>query len=694
MNQRMKKLLTVALSATMVGGVAAPAFADTGVVDVNTAGLGLDGLTDTQLTNVGLFLKYWDTNKAALEAEPATYDETEYKALHDTGLPTVAAEMLLTNAKAELAKIDAAAMATMTELAESESASVGKTNSEKVLAAKKAIEAYEKAITDAKAKAVKEFKKADKKGEYGIKEDAQKYVAAQAAAKSAAVEVKEFTYKDAEGKDATYPTADAGVKSADVVGTLINPIVNNAKSSIFAAPTNGAAVDIMLDAVKKIDALTNDDFNTAIQKAVEKAVKEKADENARIKAVKDAVIAASNSIANLYPEVTADQTTGKLTFALDPEAVKAYNDRAEQVMNNLKNFYGNPNPMGAYTEYARKQIEAAIIKDNMKNAELNQAKAEAVKVINSVDLSADKFLPGKLKDAKDAVEAAKKAVAVAADKDAVTEAINTLNTALAKIYIPTLKAEAVYKNAVAVNDLAKNIEGIPAAGAFVQSVANNKLAEAKAAYDKAAGEIAKFVAANKYDEATALLNTSTSEYIAAVKALKAQYTLTADKAAFDTAKANAIATVTGSVASEYPAVDADTFKKAQDAALLAIASATNVEGVQAALNAFAAAVTEADGWHQTADGTWYYIKDAKKVTGWNFINSYWYYMDANGNMKTGWLLDNGTWYYLANSGAMATGWYKVGGTWYYSNNSGAMQTGWVKVGGTWYLLDSNGAWVK
>ena len=97
------------------------------------------------------------------------------------------------------------------------------------------------------------------------------------------------------------------------------------------------------------------------------------------------------------------------------------------------------------------------------------------------------------------------------------------------------------------------------------------------------------------------------------------------------------------------------------------------------------------GWKQV-DGNWYYLNDLGAMqTGWKLINGSWYHLDSLGKMSTRWIKENGTWYYLDGSGAMQTGWKLVDGKWYYLNNSGAMQTGWLNQSGTWYYLDGSGA---
>ena len=124
-----------------------------------------------------------------------------------------------------------------------------------------------------------------------------------------------------------------------------------------------------------------------------------------------------------------------------------------------------------------------------------------------------------------------------------------------------------------------------------------------------------------------------------------------------------------------------------------------------------------NGWHYI-DGTWYYVRGGKAVTGWvKYINKWyfldkngkmqtgwikvdgkWYCMDKNGRMQTGWVKDGGKWYFLSSNGEMKTGWVKYNNKWYRTDDRGAMQTGWVKVKGLWYYLDKDGkmktGWVQ
>ena len=97
-----------------------------------------------------------------------------------------------------------------------------------------------------------------------------------------------------------------------------------------------------------------------------------------------------------------------------------------------------------------------------------------------------------------------------------------------------------------------------------------------------------------------------------------------------------------------------------------------------------------DGWH-LQDGSWFYVRGGKAVTGWVKDSGKWYYLDRDGVMKTGWVKDSGKWYFLSGSGAMKTGWLKDGGKYYYLTGSGAMKTGWLKLSGKKYYFGTNGA---
>ena len=97
-----------------------------------------------------------------------------------------------------------------------------------------------------------------------------------------------------------------------------------------------------------------------------------------------------------------------------------------------------------------------------------------------------------------------------------------------------------------------------------------------------------------------------------------------------------------------------------------------------------------NGWHKR-DGSWFYVRNGKALTGWIKDGGKWYFLGRDGKMKTGWVRDNGKWYYLTRSGTMKTGWLGDGGKRYYLTASGAMKTGWLKLGGKRYYFTSSGA---
>ncbi len=97
-----------------------------------------------------------------------------------------------------------------------------------------------------------------------------------------------------------------------------------------------------------------------------------------------------------------------------------------------------------------------------------------------------------------------------------------------------------------------------------------------------------------------------------------------------------------------------------------------------------------NGWHHM-NGSWYYVRSGRAVTGWIKDGGKWYFLGSDGRMKTGWIKDNGKWYYLNASGAMKTGWVKDRGRWYYLGANGAMKRGWLRIGDKVYYLMSGGA---
>ena len=105
-----------------------------------------------------------------------------------------------------------------------------------------------------------------------------------------------------------------------------------------------------------------------------------------------------------------------------------------------------------------------------------------------------------------------------------------------------------------------------------------------------------------------------------------------------------------------------------------------------------------DGWQQAEDGSWCFLVDGERVTGWLWdADGRWYHFSDDGTMDSGWLKDSdGSWYYLSQAhdgsfGSLVSGWLHDAGFWYYLSEAhdgsfGRMLTGWVRVGGFWYYL--------
>ena len=97
-------------------------------------------------------------------------------------------------------------------------------------------------------------------------------------------------------------------------------------------------------------------------------------------------------------------------------------------------------------------------------------------------------------------------------------------------------------------------------------------------------------------------------------------------------------------------------------------------GITLSLSSVVTANADTGSWVNNG-GTWNYLKNGTKVTGWLQDGANWYYLQSNGDMKTGWLQDGGKWYYLYSNGVMAHDATVEG---YYMGSSGA----WINSLGT------------
>ena len=97
-------------------------------------------------------------------------------------------------------------------------------------------------------------------------------------------------------------------------------------------------------------------------------------------------------------------------------------------------------------------------------------------------------------------------------------------------------------------------------------------------------------------------------------------------------------------------------------------------GITLSLSSVVTANADTGSWVNNG-GTWNYLKNGTKVTGWLQDGANWYYLQSNGDMKTGWLQDGGKWYYLYSNGIMAHDATVEG---YYMGSSGA----WINSLGT------------
>ena len=99
--------------------------------------------------------------------------------------------------------------------------------------------------------------------------------------------------------------------------------------------------------------------------------------------------------------------------------------------------------------------------------------------------------------------------------------------------------------------------------------------------------------------------------------------------------------------------------------------------------------TTSGGQFKTENGKVYYIKDGKKVSGWQKIDDKTYYFEADGAMKKGLLTAGDKQYYLdEKDGVKKLGFVKVADKVYYFVENGEKKTGFIKIDDkTYYLKD-------
>ena len=112
-------------------------------------------------------------------------------------------------------------------------------------------------------------------------------------------------------------------------------------------------------------------------------------------------------------------------------------------------------------------------------------------------------------------------------------------------------------------------------------------------------------------------------------------------------------------------------------------------------------------WERTEDGIWKFrqARGTYAANRWGLVDGLWYYFDKDGRMLTGWQFINNQWYYLCREediktktnlkeGAMATGWHfdPIYQAWFYLDTSGAMAVGQKMIDGKQYYFnpDSDG----
>ena len=94
-----------------------------------------------------------------------------------------------------------------------------------------------------------------------------------------------------------------------------------------------------------------------------------------------------------------------------------------------------------------------------------------------------------------------------------------------------------------------------------------------------------------------------------------------------------------------------------------------------------------NGWQQSADGKWFYIKNKAKLKGWLKSGNYWYYLDpTTGAMVTGWLTWEGKTYYLRPADVAAADGFPEG-----SMIAGRTERIGDATTGQYYTFDSSGA---
>ncbi|MBS5063706.1 MAG: leucine-rich repeat protein [Hungatella hathewayi] len=107
-------------------------------------------------------------------------------------------------------------------------------------------------------------------------------------------------------------------------------------------------------------------------------------------------------------------------------------------------------------------------------------------------------------------------------------------------------------------------------------------------------------------------------------------------------------------------------------------------------------------WERTEDGIWKFrqARGTYVANRWGIVDGLWYYFDKEGRMLTGWQYINNQWYYLCREedsktktglkeGAMATGWHfdPIYQAWFYLDTSGAMAVGQKMIDGKQYYFN-------